>query len=314
VAAQVPPPEPDVNVTAAQTERVIERGECASFPVTVQNTGQIIPAVLVRDKVQVRVSAAQAGWTINPNPAGEFELGRGESRSLTLGLCAGESVARGTRGSVTFTAEITDAAELSEPAQDQVVLTARIEESGLLGIPNVPSFVIWIALGAVGLLLATAVLARRKPGAAIAMECREPSKEVQAGRGTSFPVRIANEGRARDLVGLTTSPVPRGWDTFLPVVDVPLEPGEEQTVWISVKSPEDARPGDHIAVKVFARSSAAGGEQASIDLLTTVRGGENVWGGGVSMGGGDDEERSVYAPEAAGKATGRGVAVKRRVS
>lgn len=296
----------------------MQRGECAQFDVTVMNTGQsaeeLPGGVIPAEEIEFSLSTPRSGWTATSSPD-SVELERGDTSTVRVELCAEDTAVRGETATVTLTATIQPTSPLDEEQTDTVTLRAELEEDGLFGIPwDFPPWVLWIVLGAVGVMLAAILMSRRRTGGGVVLECSESNKQVAPGRGTSFPVRLRNEGHGKDIVSLTTSPVPQGWDTFLPIVDVPLEAGDEQTVWISVKSPEDARDGDHIVVKVYARSSSAAGEQASLDLTVTVRSLHPVgqWGPGDEDDRGDAENRSVYEPEDAPAEKSRAVAVKRR--
>lgn len=302
--------EPDVNLSAQSQSQVIEEGECANFQVTVTNSGESVDELPVSfipaEEVSFSLSSAPARWRTDDAPA-TVELERGESTTVSVRLCAAEDATKGEPARVTLTATLTPASPADEEQDDTVALSAVVEEDEFFGIPwDFPPWILWVVLAALGVTLAAILISRKPASAGVELECGESSKEVAPGRGTSFPVKIRNEGRSKDLVSLTTSPVPQGWDTFLPIVDVPLEAGDEQTIWISVKSPEDARDGDHVAVKVFARSSSAVGEQASLDLLVTVREPPSFEGAG------GESPRSVYEPEDGTRSPARASAVKRR--
>ncbi len=303
-----------MNLSAQNQSLVVERGECANFQVQVTNSGtraeEPLEDAIPPERVSFSLSSAPAGWSTGDTPS-NVELRRGESTNVDVRLCAGVDAPKEEPARVTLTALLQPASSpVDDDQEDTVSLSASVEDDDFFGIPwDFPPWVLWVVLGAVGVTLAAILVSRRPTSAGVFLECGESSKEVAPGRGTSFPVRIRNDGRSKDLVSLTTSPVPQGWDTFLPIVDVPLEAGDEQTIWISVKSPDDARDGDHVVVKVFARSSSAVGDQASLDLLVTVR--QASYPGGTGPG---EPPRSVYEPEEGTQEPPRAAAVKRRKS
>lgn len=320
-AAQLPT-EPDVNLTAQSQSATLQSGDCVTYQVRVENTGagtEDLPvSVLPPETVTFELTSPPRGWSTSPGTPGDVELERGEGTTVRVGLCADDADSA-TSARVTLTAILQPASPADEEQRDQVSLSATVEEDELFGIPwDFPPWILWVVLIALGVMLASVVVTRKKSTGGVTLSCDQSNKEVTAGRGTSFPLKIHNESRSKDVVSLTTSPVPHGWDTFLPIVDVPLEAGDEQTVWISVKSPEDAHDGAHVAVKVWARSSASAGEQASLDLTVTVRapGGETFGGLGAGPTASEEAPRSVYEPEDADAQPpgprGRSVAFKRR--
>jgi hypothetical protein len=303
--AQLPPvpTEPGVNLSASSQTRLVERGACATFDVTVTNSGATVDELsqlpmqpIEEERITFSLSQPAAGWTVSDAPPA-VDLNRGDQAMVSVRLCAGENADRGSTTNVVLTAILEPAFPIDEEQRDSVSLRAEVQDAGVFGLPfDLPPWVLWVVLAAVGVMLAAVLVTRKGAGAGVVLECNESNKEVMAGRGTSFPVKIINEGRAKDLVSLTTSPVPHGWDTFLPIVDVPLEAGDKQTVWISVKSPEDAHDGEHVALKVLARSSSAAGQQASIDLFVTVRSSYLAAAGEPAAPSGE-HARSVYGPE-----------------
>lgn len=254
----------DVTVGNAQQNTA---GECVTFEGAVRNRGQ--SPIPQQHRIELTFSDPPQAWRAEPPSQTGFDLAPDQQAGFSYSLCPRDTAEDGSVARVTVTATV-----MSDPrtprASDSQEFSATYREEGLLGL-DLPDAALWVAVAAVLGLLGVVLLTRRRATAGIVVSCPEPAKEVLPNRGTSFPIRVRNEGRVRDVVTLTTSPVPRGWDTFLPLVDIPLEPREEQTVWLSVKSPQDAEPGDHVVVKVIARSTAGGVATAEIDTLTTVR-------------------------------------------
>lgn len=307
-----------VDVAVAEPQQTTAGG-CVTYDGTVRNTGQ--SPFPQQHAIQLAFSDPPADWRTEGTPTTRFDLAPGASGAFTYTLCPRDTAEDGTVARITVTATVTSDPR-DPPASDSQDFSATLEQDGILGL-DLPDAALYVALAAILGLFGVILLTRRRGTAGIVVSCPEPAKEVLPNRGTSFPIRVRNEGRSRDIVTLTTSPVPRGWDTFLPLVDIPLEPREEQTVWLSVKSPSDARPGDHVVVKVIARSTSGGVATAEIDTLTTVREPDQQATSPSAppaplppeeetpLEEETEEERTVYGPEDEGP---RPVAVKRRKS
>lgn len=301
VAAQVPTPTPfGVLLSTTSTDLSSIEGACVRWDITVENTGQSV--VPPQHSISIEVQGPGNGWTVRGTPPPtQMPLAAGATGTFPLEICPASTAQDGDATSLTVIAT-SDQDPSTPKASSRLLLTSSVVDDRVFGL-NVPSSVLWIALGGIAALLALILFTRARGSGGVAISCPEASKTVAPGRGTSFPIRIRNDGRAKDVVSLATSPVPPGWDTFLPLVDIPLEAREEQTVWLSVKSPESAVGGDHLVVKVTARSSSNSGEQATIDTLTTVDAPREQ---AADLIIGDDDEASVYAEES------KPVALKRR--
>lgn len=308
--AQVPNPFGVSLATSGSGELTAADLSCVQDTVTLTNTGQ--SPIPQQHTIAVTTSGLGSAWELRSGPDDTYDLPAGESADFTVQICPLEGVEDGDTTGLTITAVVQSDVS-NPPAQDELRFTITATDDSLFGL-EVPNSALWIALAGVAALVALVLLTRSRAAGGVAISCPEASKTVAPGRGTSFPIRIRNDGRGKDVVSLSTTPVPPGWDTFLPLVDIPLEPREEQTVWLSVKSPDDAESGDHLVVKVTARSSSAAGEQATIDTLTTVRAPQTK----SSPPPPAQRESSVYAQEADEdddnlvEAEERPVAVKRR--
>lgn len=248
---------------------VQEPGSCVTYELTVRNTGA--SPIPQQHTIQISTSAVPQGWSLDPAPPESMQLAAGARDAFTMGLCPGEDAAPDREVSVTVTATVTDQA--SGNPSDPATVRATLQEESLFGLDIADSF-LWLILGALAILVAIILISRKRTTHGVTLVCTESAKEVHPGRGTSFPIRIRNEGSERDIVALHVSEPPAGWDTFLPLADLPLDAGEEQTVWLSVRSPAEATPGQHVTVRVTARSGGPGGEQAAIDTHTRVAGPE----------------------------------------
>jgi len=140
----------------------------------------------------------------------------------------------------------------------------------------------WPLLGAaVILLVAGVVLVERKKGA-LNLASDAPSQSVVAGRGTSFPVRVANDSKHDDRVSLSVGNLPPEWTAIMPLSELDLRPGERTQMWITLRAPSEAIPGQSVSFALRARSSrgqratdlplhvtvVAGGSQPSVEVTT----------------------------------------------
>lgn len=130
----------------------------------------------------------------------------------------------------------------------------------------------WPLLGAaVILLVAGVVLVERKRGA-LSLASDAPTQSIQAGRGTSFPIRIVNESRNDDRVSLSVANLPPDWTAIVPLTDLDLRGGERTQMWITLRSPPEALPGQSLTFAMRARS-ARGQRASDLPLNVTVVGG-----------------------------------------
>lgn len=80
--------------------------------------------------------------------------------------------------------------------------------------------------------------------------CEAQKREVPAGRGTSFGLVFANRGDEPVTAGLTVEDVPDGWSALPTETTVDLDAHSSKTVYVLVRSPEDATPGRTVNVTV----------------------------------------------------------------
>lgn len=128
-----------------------------------------------------------------------------------------------------------------------------------------------IVLAAAGGMLALGVVLVRKRKGGLRVETEAPIQEVLPGRGASFPVLVTNEGGQKASLGLTTSEVPPGWSAILPVDRIELGPNESTTIWLTLKAPAVAHPGEHIQVSFVATSPDGTSAESLVEAVVVER-------------------------------------------
>jgi hypothetical protein len=127
----------------------------------------------------------------------------------------------------------------------------------------------WPLLGAaVILLVAGVVLVERKRGS-LDLASDAPSQSIAAGRGTSFPIRLANEAKNDDRVNLGVVNLPPDWTAIVPLSELELRGGERTQMWITLRAPPEAVPGQSLTFGLRARSTRSS-RSADLPLHVTV--------------------------------------------
>lgn len=121
-----------------------------------------------------------------------------------------------------------------------------------------------LLLGGVA-VVAGALYHRRSAGPVLELTCDAPDQEARPGQGTNFPLRVENGGRERVALDMETVEVPEGWVAFIPLPTLKLDPGEARELWMTLKAPADAVPGDEVQVRVVAREQ--GGQLSAEAVL-----------------------------------------------
>lgn len=129
-----------------------------------------------------------------------------------------------------------------------------------------------VLLGLVGLVAAAILLAFFLIGrmGGLEMVCDQPRRSTRPGQGTNFPLRIENRGRRPVKAALSAEDVPDDWVAFLPLPTLTLEGRSAKDLWITLKAPADAEPGDAAEVTVRAESRDAPGGPAEVRVRADV--------------------------------------------
>lgn len=132
-----------------------------------------------------------------------------------------------------------------------------------------------IAVGLVGVVAATGVIAwavRARAGG-VRLTCEMARRSTRAGQETTFPLRVKNRGRRPVTAQIRAGEVPKGWSAFVPLPSVKLDPGQSKDLWVSLRAPRDAAPGDAVDVAVQAQAKGASGQTSEVQMHAEVEGG-----------------------------------------
>lgn len=129
----------------------------------------------------------------------------------------------------------------------------------------------WFLLAAAGgTFLLGVVLVRKKRGG-FTVHTDTPVQEVLPGRGASFPVEITNDSGAKRTLALGTSDVPPGWSAILPLERLELGGNESSTVWLTLKAPTTARPGEHVQASLVTTDADGNTAEVLVEALVVEK-------------------------------------------
>ena len=248
-------------------------GGTAQVTVDVTNGGQV-PAT-----VTVTGATTSAGWTIitSPEPA---TVEPGASGAFTFVV----SAAGDAGGDATVSFAASGACETPQglpcpgnacnagSANTQVQVPLRPAEGFRLPALGFPIEYLLAAVVLVGLAAAIPFAMRKKrPG--LHAECPEPLKMLRAGRGTSFPIEIRNGSKEPTTAHFEVGPVPQGWSAFMPLPEVQLAAREARSLWLMVRSPQEAQVGDTVDIELRLKDARRGGGGAVVRVRAEVQAG-----------------------------------------
>lgn len=133
---------------------------------------------------------------------------------------------------------------------------------GLDALGASPEYLI-AGLVLIGLAVAIPLAMRRKKSGVVA-DCPEPLKMVRAGRGTSFPIEIRNASKDPATAQFEVGAVPEGWSAFMPLPEVQLAAREARSLWLMVRSPNEAQVGDAVEVELRLRDPKRASANGSV--------------------------------------------------
>lgn len=127
----------------------------------------------------------------------------------------------------------------------------------------------WIVFGVIvaGTVVGVPLVYRGR-GARIEASVEESEKDVIAGRGTSFPVTLKNLSKDPVPVKLEVAEVQEGWSALTTLPDLEMGPRETRTVYMMVRAPAEAKPGDLCVAKLNVKPE--GGSATTVKTLTRV--------------------------------------------
>lgn len=211
--------------------------------------------------LSLRVSVTPTGWTATAAKSA-FTVKSGESQTIVVTVRSPENAPADQRatvdvvadGACAFNGNSSPAGQVSARDSAQALVEAP---PGALGLPAdvLPILGVLLAVATIGIV--AVAITRRKP-AVFAVTAPEPSKGVRAGRGASFPLVVANKGRASDTVSCSIGAVPEGWAAFMTTPEAELNAGETRTLYLMARAPAGAPEGTEASLAVTVRSRATG--------------------------------------------------------
>ena len=245
----------------------IAAGTSVDVVVDVLNEGQL-PVMLT-----VTAEPAQPGWQVTSPPSAR--VAEGGTGTFTFTVTAGPSASADT--TISFLASGACEGPQGLPCPDANACNAGSDNAQVLvplqagggftfpdlgGLGASPEYLI-AGLVLIGLAVAIPLAMRRKRSGVVA-DCPEPLKMVRAGRGTSFPIEIRNASKDPATAQFEVGAVPEGWSAFMPLPEVQLASRESRSLWLMVRSPNEAQVGDAVEVELRLRDPKRGTTNGSV--------------------------------------------------
>lgn len=259
-----------VDLTAAEDEAGIEPEGSVTFTVTVRNTGSS-PVPPGGHTIALNVTVSDPERFEARLDVGSVTLAPGATRDATVTV-ESRTNARDASATIRVDATVMDPPAQLRPTDFQIL---TVVQAGSFLTP-LTSFLgdkaVWVVIGGIGVLVVILVAATSKKKGGVKLRCAEASKSVNAGDGVTYPVVVENTGRDDDVISLSLSPLPEGWENFLSKGEVSLDASDEETVFLTVKAPSHASPGARVSVRVLAESGASPRARDVVETVTTVAG------------------------------------------
>lgn len=251
--AQLPPcPQSAFTLAVDRATETLVPGDAAVFNVSVANGGNLPASV---DMTYSQPDAAE--WSRSPG-TDSFTVGAGQSVAVALTLTAPRSPSAPRTARVGISAVIACQGPVGEvqcctlPASVTATMSATappptVATGSRLDLSAIAFLVLFAAVVAFG------GYSFLKTRSGVVLECPEPRRDVHPGKGTSFPVRVQNRTQQAQKVMLKLGDLPEGWTPFLAMPEIELAAGEQRSFWLMLRSPRDARPGDHCRMTLRAK-------------------------------------------------------------
>lgn len=242
---------------------------------TTHLTGAVANTNQQQRNADVLVAAtAPAGWIVTLEPE-SFPVNAGQTSSFDIRVDVPANAT--TEGTIELTATFAcSALPVDRWASSPVTatVTPRDVAAGpgdrLLDLGE--TYGIWVLGGlAVVAIGGAAVAGVTRSRAGLLADSPEPLKPVRPGRGTSFPITVENRDRQPDTIRFEVGDVPVGWAAFTALPEVTLAPGERRTMWLMVRSPEDAREGSSASIPLTVRSDSKPDRSRSLQVRAEVK-------------------------------------------
>lgn len=259
---------PSVSLTSAQDVIIVNREETTSFTVQASfesdNPFDARPELGGRTIRLIQTNELPEGWSVVLSPQQHAGVVAGQTVSfdvrVTLALSAEDSevvlplqailVSRSGQSN-----PITDQID-PESASQVLSLTLKREDSRTVEFVSGAGPFIWIALGALAILVVVlVVLLGRGNKAAVALRSSISVAEVAPGRSVAIPLTVENLTSNEDTVLFHVAPVAEGWAASLPLPELALDGRRSEELHLVVTAPRSARPGESQRVGVSATST-----------------------------------------------------------
>lgn len=269
----VPQPCADITVDEPAVPSAVPAGGSTSVVVTVNNPNQV-PV-----RATVTAVADAPGWTVSaPDPASIPAQG---SADFTFTVTAGGNAVGDAV--VTFSASGACESPQGVPCPGDACnagsvntqVQVPLEAEGGFTLPSFGGASPELLIAGVVLIGLASIIpfAMRRKKTGVVADCPEPLKIVRPGRGTSFPIEIRNPSKAAATAQFEVGPVPEGWSAFMPLPEVQLAARESRSLWLMVRSPQEAKVGETVDVELRLRDPRRGTDGAVVKVRAEVQAG-----------------------------------------
>jgi len=274
-----PPQAAGVDVKPASSALATSLDQAGTVDLVVTNTGTPTGTPLDQARtIGLSVAEVPQGWHASIAPT-ELHLAPGQSGKATLTVSV-TADAQGDATDVTVQARLYPLGVNAVPVAGSQVdpestaaatVKATRSDSSTRDVLEAVGPYIWVillGLVAAAVLVLSLLAANRR--VAVRLSSPDPEQALPAGSRANFPLRVHNITRSPDTVYLRASPLPEGWNAYLPTPQIDLEPGQQEEVAVVLLSPKDAADGSRQIVDVTATSSLAPRRPATMRFEATV--------------------------------------------
>lgn len=282
-----------IRASATPAQEISERfGETIVFlnvSVVAQNANPLTDQFTIEVTInRTAPNPVPNGWAIGTVEPASFQLAPGETRQVQVPVSLQIEDPDAEKISLSFVVRsrpsfegvptpLTQAFIAAASQEDTTQVNSQVTRS-LEPAEALTSFVFqykWILIAAVvAIIIVMGLLLRGRTKAGIVVSTDQGVQEVVPGRGASFPLTVTNLGAQREAIVLGTSEVPNGWNAILPVDRLELRANETTTIWLTLKSPVNAKPGERIQVGFIATTSDGSGYETLLEASVVEKYGE----------------------------------------
>lgn len=232
-----------------------EPGKSVSYFFGIENANGP-PVDVVRATV---TTTAPAGWSAT---AAQRELTLGP-RNVSVDVLAITAPTRGAgapSGNITLLVTfVCTTGAIQTSASTSSTLEVRIEEF------SAP----WpiVLTGFLALIVGVTLLGVRRLRRGVALTPTQPERPVEPGKSVKFTLLIENRRGKPQKLKFAPGPIPAGWSIHLALSEVDLEPGEEKSLWVILRAPATATPGEEVSVDLRLDSPRGGPRDGAVATI-----------------------------------------------